>query len=47
MAAGKSVLHKDTHREGIVIRPLTEKYERQGRVSFKSINPDFLLKYQE
>jgi RNA ligase (TIGR02306 family) len=47
MAAGKSVLHKDAHREGIVIRPLTEKYERQGRVSFKSINPEFLLKYQE
>ncbi|MEO0040708.1 MAG: hypothetical protein RL329_156 [Bacteroidota bacterium] len=47
MAEGKSVLHKDAHREGIVIRPLTEKYERQGRVSFKSINPAFLLKYQE
>ncbi|MEY4903703.1 MAG: hypothetical protein RLZZ292_1518, partial [Bacteroidota bacterium] len=47
-AAGKSVLHKDTHREGIVIRPLVEQIERNfGRVSFKAINPTFLLKYGE
>jgi RNA ligase (TIGR02306 family) len=47
-AAGKSVLYKDTHREGIVIRPLVEQIERNfGRVSFKAINPAFLLKYGE
>ncbi len=44
---GKSVLKNDTHREGIVIRPLNELRDRDGRVSFKSINPDFLLKFQD
>jgi len=34
------------HREGIVIRPLVECYSRElkGRMSFKVINNDFLLK---
>ena len=45
-AIGKSVLKNDVHREGIVIRPLVERYDRDGRVSFKSINPEFLLKYE-
>ena len=44
---GKSVLKNDVHREGIVIRPLNELRDRDGRVSFKSINPDFLLKFQD
>ena len=44
---GKSVLKNDVHREGIVIRPLNEMRDRDGRVSFKSINPDFLLKFQD
>jgi len=46
---GKSLLNKDTHREGIVLRPLVEEYEPDlhGRLSFKAINPDFLLKYNE
>jgi RNA ligase (TIGR02306 family) len=44
---GKSVLRNETHREGIVIRPLNEMRDRDGRVSFKSINPDFLLKFQD
>jgi RNA ligase (TIGR02306 family) len=44
---GKSVLKNDVHREGIVIRPLTEQRDRDGRVSFKAINPDFLLKFQD
>ena len=44
---GKSVLRNDVHREGIVIRPLNELRDRDGRVSFKSINPDFLLKFQD
>ncbi len=46
----KSVLNKDTIAEGIVIRPVMEeidKYILQGRVSFKAINPDFLIKYDE
>jgi RNA ligase (TIGR02306 family) len=47
---GKSVLKNDVHREGIVFRPLTEQRDRDGRVSrisFKAINPDFLLKFQD
>jgi RNA ligase (TIGR02306 family) len=46
---GKSLLNKDTHREGIVLRPLVEEYEPDlhGRLSFKCINPDFLLKYSD
>ncbi len=42
---GRSVLY-DIHREGIVIRPLKEKNDMIGRVSFKAINPEFLLKYE-
>jgi hypothetical protein len=44
---GKSLLNKDIHREGIVLRPLVEEYEEElyGRLSFKAINPNFLLKY--
>lgn len=33
--------------EGIVIRPLKETRDLEGRVSFKAINPKFLLKYDE
>lgn len=47
MAIGKSVLKNDVHREGIMIRPLQERRDRDGRVSFKSINPEFLLKFQD
>lgn len=46
----RSVLNKDTIAEGIVIRPVEEKIDRevlQGRISFKAINPDFLIKYDE
>ena len=46
-ALGKSVLKGDVHREGIVIRLLNEANESIGRVSFKSINPEFLLKYND
>lgn len=44
---GKSLLNKNIHREGIVLRPLVEEYEPElyGRLSFKTVNPDFLLKY--
>ncbi len=42
---GKSVLY-NVEREGIVIRPLIEKNDLIGRVSFKAISPEFLLKYE-
>lgn len=44
-----SVLNKDTLREGIVLRPIYETFEEElrGRLSFKCINPNFLLKYNE
>ena len=43
------MLNKDVQREGIVFRPLVEEYEPTlgGRLSFKVINPKFLLKYDE
>lgn len=46
---GRSVLNAETHREGIVLRPLINEYDEdlRGRLSFKTINPDFLLKYNE
>ena len=53
-ATMKSLVAKDTWAEGIVVRLLTEKKEEGelvaenfGRVSFKVINPEFLLKYGE
>ena len=45
LSIAKSTL-ADVHCEGIVIRPLKEKIEGRGRVSFKAINPEFLLKYE-
>jgi RNA ligase (TIGR02306 family) len=48
MAEGKSVLNPKIEREGIVLRPETPmKDDRGNRVSFKAINPKFLLKYEE
>lgn len=55
MATIKSQMLKDVWAEGIVIRPYTEKTDLllsnenfvNGRVSFKAINPEFLLKYGE
>lgn len=51
---GFSELNSKVYREGIVIRPHEELIDLQmsslfnnGRVSFKSINPDYLLKYEE
>jgi len=46
LSIGRSQLY-DVHREGIVLRPLVEQKDPQGRrVSFKVINPKFLLKYE-
>ncbi|MDO9254048.1 MAG: RNA ligase (ATP) [Bacteroidales bacterium] len=55
MATIKSSICPDVWAEGIVIRPINEKIElllsnenfNNGRVSFKAINPEFLLKYGE
>lgn len=52
---GKSALNPDAWREGIVIRPLNETIDHEvsnghlhhDRISFKAINPEFLLKYGE
>ncbi len=45
LSVGKSVLN-DIQREGIVLRPLKEIEDSSGRISFKAINPKFLLKYE-
>lgn len=48
MSQGQSLLNPQIRREGIVFRPIEEIDDRLfGRVSFKAINPDFLLKYDE
>jgi RNA ligase (TIGR02306 family) len=55
MATIKSIVCPDAWAEGIVIRSFTEKsdlllsneYFYKGRISFKAINPEFLLKYGE
>lgn len=46
---GASVLNPKIQREGVVLRPLAEEYDEEigGRLSFKVINPKFLLKYDE
>lgn len=47
MSRGQSKLAK-VHREGLVFRSVIEGYDHAtGRLSFKAINPDFLLKYDE
>ncbi len=49
LSQGTSMLNPKVQREGLVFRPLVEEYEPElgGRVSFKAINPKFLLKYDE
>lgn len=48
MSKGPSVLDKHIPREGIVVRPVNPEMDPEiGRLSFKVINPDFLLKYGE
>jgi hypothetical protein len=46
---GASSLNPRIQREGIVLRPFAEEYDEDlgGRLSFKVINPRFLLKYDE
>jgi RNA ligase (TIGR02306 family) len=49
LAEGESVLRPGVPREGIVLRPLCEEQDETigGRLSFKAINPRFLIKYDE
>lgn len=49
LSEGVSVLNPKVQREGIVLRPNVEEFEPElgGRLSFKAINPQFLLKYDE
>lgn len=54
LSKGYSKLNSKVMREGIVIRPQTEVIDLDfraklpnGRISFKAVNPEFLLKYGE
>ena len=49
LVKGISILNKHTPREGVVFRPLVEEFDNDlhGRLSFKGINKEFLLKYNE
>ena len=48
MATRKSVVCPDAEAEGLVIRPLKEMIDPDlGRLSFKAINPKFLLKHED
>lgn len=48
MSMGKSVYNPTVWREGLVFRPLIEQEVRHlGRFSFKVINPEFSVKYDE
>lgn len=48
-AVGRSQLNPNVHREGLVFRSAREVHDPTlgGRLSFKVINPQFLLKYDE
>lgn len=49
LSIGYSVLASNVQREGIVFRPDVEQFDQDvgGRLSFKVINPQFLLKFDE
>ncbi len=47
-ATGRSALNAQAWREGLVFRPLVETIDPElGRLSFKGINPEYLLKHGE
>ena len=47
-STSKSLLNQEIPNEGLVFRPLIEKRDEDlGWLSFKCINPEFLLKYDE
>lgn len=52
LSISNSIINPKIYREGIVIRPLIEKFDMKlsqgfgsGRLSFKCVNPEYLLKY--
>lgn len=47
LATRRSVITPEVWAEGVVIRPLKEQLFLGERVSFKVINPEFLLKFEE
>jgi RNA ligase (TIGR02306 family) len=48
LSIGNSLLNKDKKREGLVIRTIVPKFDiKFGKLSFKVINPEFLIKYGE
>lgn len=48
LAGRPSVLNPQTPAEGVVCRPLSEERDVElGRLSFKVVNPHFLLKYEQ
>jgi RNA ligase (TIGR02306 family) len=48
LSKGVSLLNKSIPREGLVFRPHEEAWDEDtGRLSFKAINPEFLLRYDE
>lgn len=48
LATRKSLINPEVWVEGVVFRPMHEQRDPKiGRVSFKAINPKFLLKYEE
>jgi RNA ligase (TIGR02306 family) len=49
LSEGTSLLNPKAQREGIIFRTIVEEYDEDigGRLSFKAINPKFLLKYDE
>lgn len=47
MSKGRSELNNKVHREGVVIKGYEEVNDMGERLSFKVINPDFLIKYDE
>jgi RNA ligase (TIGR02306 family) len=47
-ATGRSAFNEQVWREGLVFRPLVETNDPElGRLSFKAINPEYLLKHGE
>ncbi|MDO8515390.1 MAG: RNA ligase (ATP) [bacterium] len=48
LATRKSIINPEAWAEGLVFRPKTEQFDPDlGRLSFKAVNPEFLLQYGE
>ncbi len=47
MSVGSSKINPEAMKEGLVFRPIIEERDPQlGRLSFKVLNPEFLMKYE-